>query len=66
MWGYSIHIPPLILSYYVRKGLMQMRTLNVTVSEGQFERLEDEKGDRTWRDAILQEFGVREEPETES
>jgi hypothetical protein len=35
-----------------------MRNLNESFEDSDFEKLEDVKGDRTWHDAILEEFGV--------
>jgi len=35
-----------------------MRTLNVTFNDDDFEELQSIKGQRTWREAILQEFKV--------
>jgi hypothetical protein len=35
-----------------------MRTLNVVFNDTDYERLIEVKGDRDWRDAILEEFGV--------
>lgn len=35
-----------------------MKVLHVTVTDSEHTRLEDEKEDRTWREAILEEFGV--------
>lgn len=37
-----------------------MRTLNERFTEEEFERLERGKGDRTWRDALLEEVAVEE------
>jgi len=37
------------------------KNLRVTVSAGQYEKLKEVKADRTWREAILEEFGVRED-----
>jgi len=37
------------------------REIRVTVSQGQYERLSKAKNGRSWRKAILEEFGVREE-----
>jgi len=37
-------------------------SINVILSDGQHARLVEQKGDRSWREAILEEFGVREEP----
>lgn len=36
------------------------RQINVTLSEGQYERLKEVKAGRSWRDALLEEFGVGE------
>jgi len=38
-------------------------TIQVPVSEGQHQRLKEAKGERSWREAMLEEFGVREEPD---
>ena len=35
-----------------------MKHLNNTFTEDEYEELKDVKGDRTWREAILEEFGV--------
>lgn len=35
-----------------------MKQVNVTFEDGEHEALSDVKGDRTWRDAILEEFGL--------
>lgn len=35
-----------------------MRQLNETFPDGEYSDLKDVKGDRTWREAILEEFGV--------
>lgn len=37
---------------------MPVKHLNATFTEDEFERLSEEKGDRTWEEAILQEFGI--------
>ena len=37
-----------------------MRTINETFTDDEIEAMRDVKGDRTWREAILQEFGVDE------
>jgi hypothetical protein len=34
-------------------------SINVPLSEDEHERLDDVKGDRTWREAILEEFEVK-------
>lgn len=36
-----------------------MKQLNETFDDGDFEALKEVKGNRTWREAILEEFGVR-------
>lgn len=38
-----------------------MKQLNETFTDAEFEQLKDAKGGRTWRDAILAEFGVSDE-----
>ena len=38
-----------------------MRQLNETFEDDDFQELERVKGGRTWREAILQEFGVQDE-----
>jgi len=38
-----------------------MKQLNETFEDDDFRELERVKEDRTWREAILQEFGVQEE-----
>jgi hypothetical protein len=35
-----------------------MKTLNETFNQDEFEKLVDVKGERSWREAILEEFGV--------
>jgi len=35
-----------------------MRTLNQAFPDDEYQQLKEEKGDRTWREAILDEFGV--------
>jgi len=35
-----------------------MKTLNETFNQEEFEKLLDVKGERSWREAILEEFGV--------
>lgn len=35
-----------------------MRQLNTTFTDEEYESLQDEKGERTWHDAVLEEFGV--------
>lgn len=40
---------------------MDVKQINVALSKGQYERLEAQKGDRTWREAMLEEFGVQQE-----
>jgi len=37
-----------------------MKTINETFTEGEMDALREVKGDRTWREAILDEFGVSE------
>ena len=36
-----------------------MKTINETFTDDEIEAMRDVKGDRTWREAILQEFGVK-------
>lgn len=36
-----------------------MQTVNQSFEDEDFEKLEEVKGDRTWHDAILEEFGVK-------
>ena len=36
-----------------------MKTINETFTDDEIESMRDVKGDRTWREAILQEFGVK-------
>lgn len=38
--------------------LTRMKTLNQTFEDDEFKRLEAVKGSRSWRRAILEEFGV--------
>ncbi len=38
-----------------------MRHLRETFTDDEFAELEAQKGDRTWREAILGEFGVKDE-----
>lgn len=40
-----------------------MKTVNETFTDAEHERLAAVKGARTWRDAILEEFGVEVETE---
>lgn len=35
-----------------------IKTLNATFTEEQHEQLDEIKGDRTWSEAVLEEFGV--------
>ena len=35
-----------------------MKTINETFTDDEMKRLKEIKGDRTWREAILDEFGV--------
>ena len=35
-----------------------VRTLNETFGDDEFSDLQDVKGERTWREAIIEEFGV--------
>ena len=37
-----------------------MKNINETFTDDEIEAMRDVKGDRTWREAILQEFGVTE------
>jgi hypothetical protein len=37
---------------------MGTKTINFVVTDGEFERLKDAKGDRTWPEAVKEEFGV--------
>jgi hypothetical protein len=37
-----------------------MKTINVTFTEEEYEKLLDSKGERTWRESIMQEFGIAE------
>jgi len=37
------------------------KTIRVTVTEAKHSELETVKGDRTWREAICEEFGVNNE-----
>jgi len=37
---------------------MPMKQLNVTFDDGEFEQLKNEKGPRTWREAIKEEFDL--------
>jgi hypothetical protein len=36
-----------------------MKNIYETFEDEDFEKLEDVKGDRTWHDSILEEFGVK-------
>ena len=36
-----------------------MKNINVTFTDEEIEAMQDVKGDRTWREAILDEFGVK-------
>jgi hypothetical protein len=40
-----------------------MKTINETFTNDELEALKEQKGDRTWREAILKEFGVHNEVE---
>ena len=35
-----------------------MRNLNETFTDDEYDRLKEVKGDRTWREAVLEEFEV--------
>lgn len=35
-----------------------MKTMNEKFTEDEFEKLQESKGDRTWRKAVLEEFGI--------
>lgn len=35
-----------------------MKHLHITVTDEDFSNLDDVKGDRTWREALKEEFGV--------
>lgn len=35
-----------------------MRGISERFTDGEFKELKEAKGDRTWREAILEEFGV--------
>jgi hypothetical protein len=35
-----------------------MKTINETFTTDEMQALQEQKGDRTWREAILEEFGV--------
>lgn len=37
-----------------------VKWLNEAFNEENYEELQDVKGDRSWREAILEEFGVKE------
>lgn len=37
------------------------RTVNAIFDGDDFEKLKEVKGDRSWPDAILEEFGIRDE-----
>jgi len=37
---------------------MPPRRLSVPFTEAEYEQLKDVKGDRTWQEAVLQQFGV--------
>jgi hypothetical protein len=39
---------------------MEFKNLNVTITKEEWEQLDRIKGDRDWREAILDEFGVDE------
>lgn len=38
-----------------------VKDIRETFTDEEFEKLKGEKGDRTWHDAILEEFGVSDE-----
>jgi len=38
-----------------------MKDLRISLTDSEHKRLEDVKGDRTWREAIFEEFGVEQD-----
>jgi len=49
---------PIRLSRHSIYHSMPMRQLNVTFEDGEFEQLKDRKGERNWREAIIEEFDL--------
>jgi len=45
-----------LLTYFV-----SVKTLNISFTEDEYDRLTEKKGDRTWHDAMLDEFEVNNE-----
>lgn len=45
---------------------MEVKTLNIPLAVEDHEQLAAVKGDRTWQEAMLEEFGVREVTDDES
>jgi len=37
-----------------------MKTINVTFTEEEYQELTKRKGNRTWRESIMEEFGIAE------
>lgn len=44
---------------------MAVKKLNVPFDGATYEKLSDVKGERTWQEAIIEEFGVVDETEAE-
>lgn len=42
----------------VTHSLIQMKDIRIPVTNDEHERLTDAKDDRTWREALFEEFGV--------
>ena len=41
---------------------MELKSISETFTASEHDELSEVKGDRTWREAILQEFGVEDAP----
>jgi len=39
--------------------LLLMKTINEKFTEEEYQNMKDAKGNKTWREAILENFGVR-------
>lgn len=46
--------------------MIAVRQINETFTDAEFSELRERKGNRTWHDAILDEFGVALDAESES
>jgi len=38
-----------------------MKNLHIRVEDDEYKRLKEAKGDRTWREALFEEFGVEQQ-----